>query len=77
MAILGWRWGLAMLINALLVPILVAVTLIALRFMDRNFWWMQRLAHRKGLADSAADRQPLAIGPFSSGWRAVFWAWLQ
>lgn len=35
--------GFAVLINALLVPIIVVVTLIALRFFDRDFWWLQRL----------------------------------
>lgn len=51
--LLAWLFwialGLGMLINALLLPILVVVTLIALRFMDRDVWWMQRLAIRSGL----------------------------
>jgi 4-amino-4-deoxy-L-arabinose transferase-like glycosyltransferase len=41
--------GLGILINALLVPILVAVALIALRFLDRDIYWMQRLNVATGL----------------------------
>lgn len=35
--------GFGVLVNALLVPIIVAVTLIALRFFDKDFWWLERL----------------------------------
>ncbi len=41
--------GFGILFNALLVPILAAVTLIALRFMDRDFWWLGRLHFATGL----------------------------
>ena len=50
LALLFWvALGLGMLINAFLVPILVIATLIALSFMDRDFWWMQRLGIASGL----------------------------
>ena len=45
--------GAGMFFNALLVPILVIVTLIALRFFDRDMWWLDRLHTAWGL--------PLAI----------------
>ncbi|MEQ1651516.1 MAG: glycosyltransferase family 39 protein, partial [Hyphomicrobium sp.] len=51
--VLAWLFwvalGLGMVINAALVPILVIVTLIALSCMDRDVWWMQRLAIGSGL----------------------------
>ena len=50
LAMLFWvALGAGMLVNALLVPILVLVSLIALRFIDRDLWWLDRLQAAKGL----------------------------
>jgi 4-amino-4-deoxy-L-arabinose transferase-like glycosyltransferase len=49
-AMLFWAaLGFGILINALLVPILVIATLIALRFVDRDFWWLDKLNAARGL----------------------------
>ena len=50
LAMLFWTaLGAGMLVNALLVQILVIVTLIALRFMDRDLSWLKRLLAAKGV----------------------------
>jgi 4-amino-4-deoxy-L-arabinose transferase-like glycosyltransferase len=50
LAILFWvALGFGILINALLVPILVIATLIALRFLDRDMWWFDKLHAARGL----------------------------
>ena len=60
LALLFWAaLGLGILVNALLVPILVIVTLIALRFMDRDFWWMQRLAIASGVPIAVLIARPV------------------
>lgn len=47
LALLFWgALGLGMFFNALHTPILVVVTLIALSFFDRDFWWIGRLHPR-------------------------------
>ncbi|MBK9079621.1 MAG: glycosyltransferase family 39 protein [Hyphomicrobium sp.] len=62
LALLFWAaLGLGVLINALLVPILVIVTLIALRLMDRDFWWLQRLHVWPGLPLALVIASPWLI----------------
>lgn len=47
LALLFWvALGLGMFFNALHTPILAVVTLIALSFIDRDFWWISRLHPR-------------------------------
>lgn len=53
--------GLGMLINALLLPILVIVALIALRVMDRDMWWLQRLGIASGLPIAALIASPWIV----------------
>ena len=53
--------GAGMFLNALLVPILVLVTLIALRFIDRDMWWLDRLHTAWGLPLALAISSPWLI----------------
>ena len=62
LALLFWiALGAGVLVNAALVPILVAVTLIALRFMDRDMWWLDRLHTAKYGAIALALAAPWLI----------------
>jgi len=59
LALLFWASvGLGMLINALLVPILIAATLIALVAFDRNFSWLKRLRPLFGIPIPLAIAAP-------------------
>ena len=63
LALLFWgALGLGMFFNALHAPILVVVTLIALSFFDRDFWWIGRL--------HSARYAPLAV-LLGAPWLAV------
>jgi 4-amino-4-deoxy-L-arabinose transferase-like glycosyltransferase len=62
LALVFWAaLGLSGLINALLVPILVTVTLIALGFMERDFAWVKRLLVWPGLVLALALASPWMI----------------
>ena len=65
LALVFWcALGVSMLINALLVPILVAVTVIALRLMDRDFVWLQRLHIWPGVLLALALASPWLVVRF-------------
>ncbi|MCB1484826.1 MAG: glycosyltransferase family 39 protein [Hyphomicrobiaceae bacterium] len=62
LALLVWAAvGLGMLVNALHTPILICVTLIALSFMDRDFWWLGRLHPAKGVLLAAIIAAPWLV----------------
>ena len=72
MPLLFWAaLGFGMLINALLVPILVIATLIALFVMDRDLSWLKRLRPLAGIPLALADRRSLAHRARPSGWHAI------
>jgi 4-amino-4-deoxy-L-arabinose transferase-like glycosyltransferase len=65
LATLFWiALGSSILINALLVPILVIATLIALRFMDRDMWWLDKLHAGRGLPIALAIAAPWIVVRF-------------
>ena len=62
LAVLFWAaLGFGVLFNAFLVPILVIVTLIALRFMDRDMWWLEKLHTLPGLPLAVLIASPWII----------------
>jgi 4-amino-4-deoxy-L-arabinose transferase-like glycosyltransferase len=65
LAIAFWTaLGFGVLVNALLVPILVIATLIALRFMDRDLWWLGKLNAARGLPVAFVIAAPWIIVRF-------------
>lgn len=65
LAMLFWiALGFGVLINALLVPILVIATLIALRFVDRDLWWLEKLNAAGGLPIALIIAAPWIIVRF-------------